>query len=146
MEREKGGGENVGGEEVEIDGTKKKTTAAFNQSINQSSRRFLSALPSSNRLRKVTESKIATFAALTSEQSDVQGGAALVVALVQIGAVGICMGGARVKVGICRSRRGLGEQGAEELGVSRVGSIVEGTVCVCVCMIDRKLGRESERA
>lgn len=65
---------------------------------------------------------------LTSKQSDVQGSTPFVVALVQIGAVGIRMGGARVKVGIGRPSRGLGEQGAEELGVSRVGGVMEGTV------------------
>ena len=58
-----------------------------------------------------------------------QGSKPLVVAFIEIGAVGITrIRGARVKVRVGRSRRGLGEQGVEDIGVSRVGSVVEGTL------------------
>lgn len=57
-----------------------------------------------------------------------QGRTPLVVAFIEIRAVGIRICGARIKVRIGRSRRGLGEQGAKELCVSRVGGVVEGTV------------------
>lgn len=82
-----------------------------------------------NRLCKVSARKIKIASVLTSKQSDVQGGATLVVALVQIGAVvGIRTGGARVEVRISCSCRGLGEQGAEGLRISLVGSIMKGAL------------------
>ena len=58
-----------------------------------------------------------------------QGSTPLVVAFIGIGAVGITrISGARVEVRVGRSRRGLGEQGAEDIGISRVGSVLEGTL------------------
>lgn len=71
--------------------------------------------------------------------------APLVVALVEVGAVGVGIGGAWVEVRVRGARGGPGEQGAEEFRVAGVRGVVESTVGGGIDVGGKEIERERER-